>query len=448
MNITKEGEGLQAVLKVQVTSEDYKEGVEATLKDYRKKAKIDGFRPGTVPMGLVKKMYGKYVLVDEVNKVISSSLQNYIRENELHLLGEPLPSETDQKEIDWENDTEFELAFDIAMAPEVSISLSKKNKADFYKIVADDKLVDEQVENLASRYGSQQQVDDIEENDFIKGTLTQVGADEPHVQEGASLLLSKIAVQSEVGVFTAAKKGDTVTFNPKKAFENEVEVSSMLGVDKENTELMEADYTMQISEVLRFKKSELNQELFDKVFGEGVVSSLEEMKTKIKTDTEERMVINSDFKFFYDFREKLVESNKMDLPEEFLKRWLLETNKDNDKVTPEQIEQEFPLFIQDLKWQIISGKIIQDNEIKVGEEEIKEGAKEHTRQQFAQFGMMNPADEDLEKWSQEILKNREEVNKLYETEIQKKLIAYFKETIKLNEKEVSLEEFNKMIEQK
>jgi len=188
--------------------------------------------------------------------------------------------------------------------------------------------------------------------------------------------------------------------------------------------------------------------LFDKVFGEGVVSSEKEMRQKLKDDAEQRLVINSDYKFFYDFKESFVKSQKIELPEEFLKRWLLETNRDNDKVTPEQIESDFSYFLDDLRWQLLSGKIMKDNNITVTQDDLKHGAKEFTRMQFAQFGMYNPSDEDLEKWSLEILKNRDEANKIYETEMQNKLVAYLKETIKLDEKEITLEEFNKMIEQK
>ncbi len=447
MNITKEGEGLEAVIKIQLIAEDYADGVQAALKDYRKKAKIDGFRPGTVPMGLVKKMYGKYVLVDAVNRLLSENLQNYIKENNLKVLGEPLPSE-EQKEVDWDNDTEFEFSFDIAVAPEVNISLSKKNKADYYKIIVDDKMIDEQVDQLASRYGSQEMVDDIKDNDMLRGNLKQVGAEEPYSKEGASMLLAKIAAQTEMDTFLKAKKGDTVTFNPKAAFDNETEIAAMLGVDKENADLINADYEYEITSVMRFKKAEVNQELFDKVYGEGVINSEEELRSKIKTDAESRLAINGDYEFFYNFKNKLVEDNKFELPETFLKRWIIESNKDNDKITSQQIEDEFPLFLEDLKWQIISGQIVQDNDIKVESAEIIEAAKNYTRMQFAQFGMMNVPDEDVEKWSQEILKNKEEVNKLFETEMQNKIIAYLKETIKLNEKEISLEDFNKLMEKK
>jgi len=448
MNITKEGEGLTAVLKVSISPEDYNARVDSALKEQRKKAKIDGFRPGTVPMGMVKKMYGKYILVDEVNSLLSESLQNYIRENELRLLGEPLPNNELQKDIDWDSSNDMEFVFDIAIAPEISVSLSKKNKAVFYKIIADDAMIQSQVDSFTSRFGIQETVDTIEGTELVRGSITQVVDENPHVKESVSLLLSKVATESELSVFKTAKKGDIITFNPLKTFENETEVAALLGIEKENRELLKSDYTFEIDEILRFKKAEVNQELFDKVFGEGVVSSEKEMRQKLKDDAEQRLVINSDYKFFYDFKESFVKSQKIELPEEFLKRWLLETNRDNDKVTPEQIESDFSYFLDDLRWQLLSGKIMKDNNITVTQDDLKHGAKEFTRMQFAQFGMYNPSDEDLEKWSLEILKNRDEANKIYETEMQNKLVAYLKETIKLDEKEITLEEFNKMIEQK
>lgn len=448
MNITKEGEGLTAVLKVNISPEDYASRVESALKEQRKKTKLDGFRPGTVPMGMVKKLYGKYILIDEVNSLLSDSLQNYIRDNTLRLLGEPLPNTELQKEIDWDSSNDFEFVFDIALAPEVSVSLSKKNKAVFYKIIADDEMIQNQIDSFASRFGTQETVDSIEGMELVRGHISQVIDENPHAKENVSLLLSKVATEDGLSVFKTAKVDDVITFNPLKTFENETEVAALLGIEKENRELLKADYTFQINEILRFKKAEINQDLFDKVFGEGVVSSEEEMRQKLKEDAEKQLTINSDYKFFYDFKESFVKSQKIELPEEFLKRWLLETNKDNDKITPEQIESDFSYFLDDLRWQLLSGTIMKDNDITVTQDDIKQGAKEFTRMQFAQFGVLNPAEEDLEKWSVEILKNREEANKIYETELQNKLVAYLKNTIKLDEKEVTLEEFNKIIEQK
>ncbi|MCQ2959440.1 MAG: trigger factor [Bacteroidales bacterium] len=445
MNVTKQGEGLVSVLTVQIAQADYTEKVNNVLKDYRKKATVKGFRPGTVPMGMVKQMYGKYATVEEVNKLVSEALQNYFKENKLHVLGEPLPNEG-QKEVNWDKDTDFEFLFDVAVAPEINVELSKKNKADYYKITVDDKLIDEHVEGYCGRYGKQEDVETIEGTEFVAGPLKCVGAET--CTERGSLLLTRMKNEKELAKFKAAKKGDTVTFNPKKAFEDEEETKLFTGAKADNAAAMEADYEFTIEALKRYTKAEVNQELFDKIFGKDAIKSEADFRARIKSDMEANFERNSDYKFLADFRKKLLETTAIELPEEFLKRWLIEANKENEKITPEQIENEFPLFMEDLRWQLISGKFVKDNNIQVSPDEIKEAAKEYTRFQLAQYGMLNAEDKMVEQWSAEILKNRDEVNRLYEMEENKKLIAFFKETIKLNEQEVSLEKFNEMVSEK
>jgi trigger factor len=441
MNVTRQGEGLVSVLAVQIAQADYAEKVDTVLKDYRKKANVKGFRPGTVPMGMIKQMYGKYATVEEVNKLVSEALQNYFKDNKLHVLGEPLANEG-QKEINWDKDTDFEFLFDVAFAPEINIELSKKNKADYYKITVDDKMINDTVESYCGRFGKQEDVDDIKGTEFVAGPLKCVGA-ETCVETG-SLLLTRVKDNKELAKFKKAKKGDVVTFNPKKAFDDEEETKLFTGAKVENTAAMEADYELTVKSIKRYTNAEVNQELFDKVFGKGNIKSEEEFKARIKSDMEKNFAMNSDFKFLADFKKKLLDTNKIELPEDFLKRWLLEANKENEKITPEQIEKEFPLFMEDLRWQLISGKIVKDNNIQVNPNEIEEAAKDFTRMQLAQYGLTNADDKMVENWSKEILKNRDQVNQIYEMEENKKLIAYFKETVKVAEQEVSLEKFNEL----
>jgi trigger factor len=441
MNVTKQGEGLVSVVKVQIAQPDYEEKVNDVLKDYRKKATVKGFRPGTVPMGMVKQMYGKYALVDEVNKLVSQALQDYFKENKLHVLGEPLPN-AQQKDVDWDKDAEFEFLFDVAIAPEITIELSKKNKADYYKITVDDKTLDERIDSMASRFGKQEDVDTVEGTEFVAGAMKCVNA-ETSVERG-SMLLTKITDKKELAKFKAAKKGDKVVFNPKKAFNDESETELFTGAKKDNVAAMEADYEITLEAIKRFTKAEVNQELFDKVYGKDAVKTEEEFKARLKSEMEENYAMNSDFKFFADFKKKLIETSNIELPEDFLKRWLTEANRDNKEVTPEQIEKEFPLFLEDLRWQLISGKFVKDNNIQVSQDEIKKAAKEYTRFQLAQYGMMNAEEKMIEQWAGEILKNREELNRLYEMEESKKLIELFKNTVKLVETEVTLDQFNEM----
>ncbi|MDR1761544.1 MAG: trigger factor [Bacteroidales bacterium] len=446
MNITQENKGQTVVVTMQITQSDYSEKVENTLKDYRKKVSMPGFRPGAVPMGMVRKTHGKYVLVEEVNKLISENLNNFIAENTLQVLGEPLPSESEQEKINWDTDTDFTFSFEIGIAPEFEVTLPKKET--FYKIAANDAMIDEQIDHLRARFGAQESVDSIEGSELVKGVLTQQNAEIPYVKENAMLLLSKIATEAELDLFKGAKVNDVITFNPKKAFENETEIAAMLSVEKTDTELINADYSFEVKEILRFTKSEVNQSLFDKVFGEGTIANEEEFRAKIKADFETRMVGNSDYKFLLDTKEAMLKTNKLELPEEFLKRWLLETNKDNDKVTPEQIETEFPLFLNDLRWQLVSGKLIKDNNLQVNEEDLRTAAKEYTRMQLAQYGMMNLSDEDLANWSKELIKDKKQAQQIFEMEQDKKLIAYLKGAIKLNEVEKTIEEFNALFDKK
>ncbi len=445
MNVTKQGEGLVSVLTVQVAQADYAEKVNDVLKNYRKKASIKGFRPGTVPMGMIKQMYGTYATVEEVNKLVQDAMQNYFKENKLHILGEPLAN-AEQKSINWDKDTDFEFRFDIAEAPEINVELSKKNKADYYKIVVDDKMINDRIDGFCDRFGKQEDVDTIEGTEFVAGSLKCVGAET--CTERGSMLLTRMKNEEELAKFKAAKKGDVVVFNPKKAFEDEEETKLFTGAKVENTAAMESDYELTLEAIKRYTRADVNQDLFDKVYGKDVVKTAEEFKNRIKSEMEANFVVNSDFKFLADFKKKLLDANKIELPEEFLKRWLIEANKENEKITPEQIETEFPLFMEDLRWQLISGKFVKDNNIKVSPDEIKEAAKEYTRFQLAQYGLGSADDKMIEQWSQEILKKQDEVNRLYEMEESKKLIAYFKETIKLNEQEVSLDEFNNLAEGK
>lgn len=444
MNITKQGEGLVSVLTVHVDQADYTEKVNEELKRYRKNASIKGFRPGTAPMGMIKQMYGMYATVDEVNKLVSDSLQNYFKENKVHVLGEPLANEN-QKPIDWNKDTEFDFLFDVAEAPEISVELSKKNKADYYKITVDDKMINEQVDMYCSRFGKQEDVETIEGTEFIAGAMKRVDGEAVATEKG-SMLLTRFKNDEELAKFKAAKKGDKVVFNPSKAFADEEETKLFTGAKVEDKAAMEADYEIEIDALKRYTKAEVNQELFDKVFGEGAIKSEEEFKNRIKSDMETNFAQSSDFKFLADFRKKLLEANKIELPEEFLKRWLLEANKDNEKITPEQIENEFPMFMEDLRWQLISGKFIKDNNIQVDPKDVQQAAKDFTRMQLAQYGMMNADDKLVDQWAQEMLKNKDQVNRIYEMEENKKLIAYFKETVKVVEQEVTLEKFNELAE--
>ncbi|MDQ2179877.1 trigger factor [Marinifilum sp. D714] len=449
MNITKTNiDDLNAVIKLQIVKEDYESRVNDVLKDYRKKANINGFRQGKVPMGVIKKMYGTPVLADEVNKLLSDELMKYIRENDLKILGEPLPNETEQKEINWEKDTDFEFAFDIALTPEYTLNLSKRDKMTFFKIAVDEKMIENGVEMHARRFGSNEPAEAVEEKELLKGNYAQVDADGKLVEEGitsedVAISLEYMADEDAKKKFIGAKKGEVVVFNPAKAFANKTDLASMLNISKEEAETLDADFQFTITEINKFVNAELNQELFDKVFGEGTVSSEEEFKNRIKEDIEKQLVNDSDYKFLIDAKEKLVKKSKMDLPEAFLKRWIIATNKEMNE---EQVEKDFANYVDEFKWQLIKNRLTEENELKVEQEEVMEFAKQQALMQFQQYGMMEVPEEYLTNYAQQMMQNQEEQRKIYERMIDNKIVEFLKGAIKIEEKEVSTEEFNKMFE--
>lgn len=449
MNITKTNiDDLNAVIKLQIVKEDYESQVNDVLKDYRKKANINGFRQGKVPMGVIKKMYGTPVLADEVNKLLSQELMKYIRENDLKILGEPLPNETEQKEIDWEKDTDFEFAFDIALTPEYTLNLSKRDKMTFFKIAVDEKMIENGVEMHARRFGSNEPAEAVEEKELLKGNYAQVDAEGNLVEGGitsndVAISLEYMADEDAKKKFVGTKKDDVVVFNPAKAFANKTDLASMLNISKEEAETLDADFQFTITEINKFVNAELNQELFDKVFGEGTVSSEEEFKNRIKEDIEKQLVNDSDYKFLIDAKEKLVKKAKMELPEAFLKRWIIATNKE---MTEEQVEKDFANYVDEFKWQLIKTRLTEENELKVEQEEVMEFAKQQALMQFQQYGMMDVPEEYLTNYAQQMMQNQEEQRKIYERMMDNKIVEYLKGAIKIEEKEVSTEEFNKMFE--
>lgn len=449
MNITKTNiDDLNAVIKLQIVKEDYESRVNDVLKDYRKKANINGFRAGKVPMGVIKKMYGTPVLAEEINKLMSQELMKYIRENDLNIMGEPLPNETDQKEINWEKDTEFEFVFDIALSPEYTLNLSKRDKISFYKIIVDEKMIENGVDMHARRFGTNNEAEVVEEKELLKGNYAQVDAEGKLVEEGivsenVAISLEYMKDEDSKKKFIGAKKEDVIVFSPAKAFENKSDLASMLNISKEEAEVLDADFQFTITEVNKFVNAELNQELFDKVFGEGTVSSIEEFKAKIKEDIEKQLINDSDYKFLIDAKEKLVKKAKITLPEAFLKRWIIATNKE---MTAEQVETDFANYTDEFKWQLIKNRLTEENELKVTEEEVLEFAKKQALMQFQQYGMMDVPEDYLNNYAQQMMQNKDEQRKIYERKIDEKVVEYLKTAVKVEEKELTTEEFNKMFE--
>ncbi len=452
MNIHREDvDPLNATLKIEIQKKDYEARVEAVLKDYRKKARLDGFRPGKVPFGLIRKMYGKTVLIEEINKIISESLSRYITEENLSILGEPLPNEKEQKTIDWDHQEEFEFIFDLGLAPPIEVILSAKDKIPYYTIAIDNKIKETYKDDYLRKLGSFKSVEKAGEEDLLKGSINQLDVAGEIVETGISVeetSFSLGAVKDKAMVKKSIGKqvNDTIDFDIKKAFPNDTEITSILKIDKDQVPLTEPNFRFTIREISHFEKAEMNQEFFDKAFGEGNVTSETEFDKKIEEEIATQLAKESEFRFAIDVKEKMIKKVKMDLPSEFLKRWLKVVNK--EKVTEEQIEKDFDHFENDLKWQLIQDQIIKDNEIKISEDEITEYAKEYAKMQFQQYGMSNIPDEYLTNYTKEMLGREEDAKKLYGRKYEEKVIEFIKEQVKLDNKKVSSDEFNKLYDTK
>jgi trigger factor len=454
MNIQFEApDKINGLMTITLETADYQPEVEKTLKDYRKRANIPGFRPGQVPMGMIKRQFGPSVKVDVVNRMLGEKLYEYVRENKIQMLGEPLPSDQ-QEQLDFEGDAALTFKFDIAVAPEFKAELTEKDKIDFYNIKVDDKLIDQQVEMYQSRGGHYEKVEkyDADQRDMLKGDLRELDA-AGNVKDGgievseAVLMPQYIKVDDQKKLFDGSKLGDIITWNPRKAYpESDVEVSSLLKIQKDEVKDHEGDFTYQITEISRFVKAEVNQELFDQVFGEGNVKDEKEFRQKIADQIAQQFKADSDYKFLLDVRaymEKKV--GKLEFPEALLKRVMLNNNKDKGA---DFVEKNFDGSIKELGWHLIKEQLVSALGIKVEDDDVKAVAKEAARAQFAQYGMSNVPEEYLDNYAQEMLKKRENVDGLVDRAVDVKLTAALKGLVKLNEKSISLEDFQKLLSEK
>ena len=440
-------DAVNAQIKITLEKADYQESVNKTLRSYRQKAQIPGFRPGMAPMSLIKKMYEKGVTADELNKTLSDSLFNYIKDNNLNILGEPLPSES-QVAQDLDGEGPFEFIFDIALAPELNYTLNKKDSIPYYNIIVTDEMVDSQVKAYASRGGRYEKVEDFQMGDSIKGNLVEISEAEDAVKvEDALMLPSFFKNEDEKAKFNGAKVGDVITFNPHKANDgNEAELASLLRLPKDVAKDVTSDFTFEIKEINRFVEGELNQELFDQIYGEGAVDSVEAFRAKVKEDIASQFAPESDYRFMVDAEEKLVNKLKdVVFPEAFLKRWLLVAD---NKKTVESIDADMPKMIEELKWHLMKEDIIKKNNIKIEAEDVMAMAKTITKAQFAQYGMANVPEELLEQYAGEMLKKPEQARNLQDQAMSQKVAEFLKGAVKLNVKEISTEDFNKLYEKK
>ena len=438
MNISKEQiDSLNAVVKVAITREDYEEKVNDILKNYRKQANIPGFRKGQVPMGLIKKQYGKAVLVDEVNKLLQDNLNKYLTEEKLDVLGNPLPKP--QENFDWDKE-DFDFEFELGLAPEFEVKLNTKKPITHYKIIADKKMVNEQMERLQKQYGKIVSKPEVTKIAEVNGTFKN----EPEeIDHKTTIELTKIKSKKAIDALVGKKVGETVTLKTKGLFKEDYLLSSSLGIAQEKAENLTIDVTLTIEEINEREPAELNQELFDKLFGEGTVKSEAEMKEKIKTDSEKQFEQQSDQKLLNDITEKLIEETKFDLPSEFLKKWIQVSGE--KELTEAEASEEYEKSEKGLRYQLIEGKVIKENDLQVQFDELKEFAKGFIKSQMAQYGHMDPKEEELENIAARVMGNQDEVKRLSEQLMSQKLLTLYKEKANLKNKEISYENFVKEV---
>jgi len=450
MNITFEcPDKVNGLLTITVDKEDYSDNVEKTLKNYRKRANVPGFRPGMAPMSMIKRQFGMQVKMDEVNSLLGKKLTEYIRENKIQMLGEPLASEK-QEPQDLAQDGPLTFMFDIAVSPEFTVELGQKDKIDYYTIKVDDKLLDDQVQMFCSQYGEMVEATVFGGNDTLTGDLRQLDAEGNTLEGGITtdsgmIMPAYIKADDQRKLFDGCKPGDIITFNPKKAYpDNDAEVAALLKVDKEKVADLTSDFSFQVTGIRHFQPAEVNQSLFDKVLGQGEASSEKEFRQKLSEQIQARLVQNSDVKFFLDLRKYAEDKvGELTFPEALLKRVMLQNNKDKGE---EFIEKNFAPSLRELKWHLIKEQLVKANEVKIEDADVKAIAREAIRQQFAQYGMNDVPEDVLDQYADEQLKKHENVDSFVDRAVDLKLTQALKQVVKLNEKKVTLDEFNKMMQ--
>lgn len=438
MNITKESiDALNAVVKIDIKAEDYQKKVDTELNNYRRKANIPGFRKGHVPMSLVKKQYGKSVMIDEVNKLIQESLSNFLIEEKLDVLGNPLPKV--QKDFSWEKE-EFSFEFELGLAPEFEVNLKPKKAITSYKIIADDKMLNDQIANIREQYGKIITQDAIADDSNITGTFV---SEEKEIDKKSTFKLDKINGKANVEKFIGKKVGDVIELKSKKLFKDDHVLMNTLGLSHDDAHGFDEVLKFTIEEVSKTELAEMNQEFFDKIFGKDVVKNEAELKAKLKEDAEKQFGTQADQQLLNAVTESLIENTKFDLPAEFLQKWLEVAGE--KPLTAEEAVTEYKRSEKGLRYQLIEGKISKDNNLQVSYEDLKTFAKSFIKTQMAQYGNPNPEDKELEEIADRILTNKDEAKRLSDQLMNEKLLTFFKENMKLKEKEVTYDEFIKEV---
>jgi trigger factor len=438
MNITRENiDDLNAIVKVNIAKDDYIGKVDKILKDYKKNANIPGFRKGQVPMGIVKKQYGKSVLVDEVNKLLQDALNKYLTEEKLDVLGNPLPKEQDN--FNWDQE-DFSFEFELGLTPQFEVDLKTKKPITHYNIVAGEEMIKNQIVNIQKQYGKLIPKEVAEEGDVVAGTFVN---DEENISNASTISIDDVKGKKNIKKLVGAKKGDVITLNTKGLFEDDHQLEKLLNVEHDRIHDLDVEVTLTVTEINHQESAELNQELFDKLFPDSEVKNVEDLKEKIREDAAKQFQQQGDQQLMNDVTEALIENNKFDLPKEFLQKWIRTAGE--KPLTEEEAKEEFINSEQGLRFQLIEGKLIRDNKLEVKFEDLKEFTTARIKEQMAQFGQMNPSEKELDDIAARVLSNQDEIKRLSEQLMNEKLLGFYKENISLKEKEVTYEDFVKDI---
>lgn len=447
MNISQEKiDDLNAILRVKVTPEDYQAQYAAALKKYGKQVNIPGFRPGHVPSGLIKKKYGPSLLAEELNKMLSKAVQQYITDNKIDILGGPLPKQDEHNQGDWENPGDFEFTYELGLAPDFKLAISKKSKFTLRKIKADQAQIDKQANDLAKRYGKMSNVDVAEDRDMIVGDFVELDTDGKIVEGGifntSTVSLEFLDNKKAKDILIGAKVGDTIVVDPRDLSKGDADLSAMLNVKKDTLPTLAQQFNFNVKEIKRIAPADMNEELFAKLFGNDEVKTVEAFKAKIQEDLEMRFNQDSQHLLRRDMATEIIEKTNVALPDAFLKKWIVSSNE--KPITPEQIEAEYDGYAEGLKWQLIQNKLIKENDLKVEPQEAENHTAQLIANQFSQYGMPAPEGDDMKNHIQRVLGNQDEVRRIYDMLFENKVMDHVKTLVKIEEKEVSFEEFSKL----
>jgi len=449
MDISRENrDDLNAVLTIRLGKADYEGKVETVLKDYRKKANIKGFRPGMVPIGLIRKMYGTAVKVDEINKMVSEHVHKYLTDEKIEILGDPLPIIDQNEKIDFENSDDLTFSFELGLAPVFELDLSKKNKVTCHEIIIDEKMKNDYVSSYTRRYGEFRNAGISEEKDILKGKIEAINETGEIIPEGISAEETTLAVDiikdEEIKKnFIGKKENESIDFDIRKAFPNNAEIAGLLKKETKDCENLNGNFRFTIKEISHFFPAEEGPDLYNRIYGEGVISTPEEFMKKIEEEISANLSRESNYKLMQDIRQLALEKTEFPLPEEFLKKWLLRVN---EKTTSEEIEKEFDKFREDLKWQLIKNKVAKNTGIKLTEEELIKEAENITRLQFRQYGLYYATDEQISNYARETLKREDDAKRIADKILEDKVLENLKGTVEVENKSLTVEEFNKLFE--